>query len=401
MLLAPVATGNFVWSANPTSGRVAYIDAQTFAVQTAEAGNGPTYLAAVNDASHPTDDVAVVINVLSEDATLLRVGSHGTLSTQAYASTADANSWSISSTGHWGIAWTDSTFVSNLDPTQGFQFLAVMDLTASTTGASPRPSTILAAGYRPVQVAFKKDDSRAFAVTEDGISVIDLTQPQPVVIRQDPLSAAAQMGTITVDASFPVVDAAASDAGTDAGTPGSSDDASSDGSAVVNAADAGTPTASAPDVSFTPDGAYALVRQDGVSAITIDALADGSLTSVPLPAAPTDLTVSPGGDFAVAVLRDTSTVVILPIPAVIGHPEAMTTIPIPGQLVGRALVSADSKSVVLFTTVAPIDSITVLTLGSPATYRTVALHAAVQAVFLRPTASAPSSSTSRRPSARP
>jgi hypothetical protein len=382
---APVATGNFVWSANPTSGRVAYIDAQTFAVQTAEAGNGPTYLAAVNDASHPTDDVAVVINVLSEDATLLRVDSHGTLSTQTYASTADANSWSISPTGRWGVAWTDSTFVSNPDPTQGFQFLAVMDLTASTTGAPPKPSTILAAGYRPVQVAFKKDDSRAFAVTEDGISVIDLTQPQPAVIRQDPLSAAAQMGTTTVDASFPFVDAAASDAaidaGTDAGTPAPSGDASSDGSAVVNAADAGTATASAPDVSFTPDGAYALVRQDGVSAITIDALADGSLTSVPLPGAPTDLTVSPGGDFAVAVLRDTSTVVILPIPAVIGHPEAITTIPIPGQLVGRALVSADSKSVVLFTTVAPIDSITVLTLGAPATYRTVALHAAVQAVF--------------------
>jgi hypothetical protein len=381
---APVATGNFVWSANPTSGRVAYIDAQTFAVQTAEAGNGPTYLAAVNDASHPTDDVAVVINVLSEDATLLRVDSHGTLSTQTYASTVDANSWSISSTGHWGVAWTDSTFISNPDPTQGFQFLAVMDLTAPATGAPPKPSTILAAGYRPVQVAFKKDDSRAFAVSDDGISVIDLTQPQPVVIRQDPLSAAAQTGTITVDASFPIVDAAASDAASDSGTdaaPGSSDDASSDSAAVVNAADAGTPTASAPDVSFTPDGAYALVRQDGVSAITIDALADGSLTSVPLPAAPTDLTVSPGGDFAVAVLRDTSTVVILPIPAVIGHPEAMTTIPIPGQLVGRALVSADSKSVVLFTTVAPIDSITVLTLGSPATYRTVALHAAVQAVF--------------------
>jgi hypothetical protein len=377
---APVATGNFVWSANPTSGRVAYIDAQTFAVQTAEAGNGPTYLAAVNDASHPTDDVAVVINVLSQDATLLRVDSHGALSTQTYASTADANSWSISSTGHWGVAWTDSTFISNPDPTQGFQFLAVMDLTASATGAPPKPSTILAAGYRPVQVAFKKDDSRAFAVTEDGISVIDLTQPQPVVIRQDALSAAAQIGTITVDASFPIVDAAPSDAGTDAGTPVSSDDAS-DGSAVVDVADAGTATASAPDVSFTPDGAYALVRQDGVSAITIDALADGTLTSVPLPSTPTDLTVSPGGDFAVAVLRDTSTVVILPIPAVIGHPEAITTIPIPGQLVGRALVSADSKSVVLFTTVAPIDSITVLTLGSPATYRTIALHAAVQAVF--------------------
>jgi hypothetical protein len=373
---APVATGNFVWSANPTSGRVAYIDAQTFAVQTTEAGNAPTYLAAVNDASHPTEDVAGVINVLSQDATLLRVDAQGSLTTETYASTVDANSWAISQTGRWGIAWTNSTFVSNPDPTQGFQSLAVMDLTAVAPGSQPPPSTILAVGYRPVQIAFNKDDSRAFAVTEDGISVIDLTQAEPVVIRQDALSTATLGGPVLVDASTPMGDA---------GTPISPGDASSDGSATedggANDIDAGTATANAPDVSFTPDGAYALVRQDGLSTITIDTLADGTLTTVPLPSPPTDLTISPLGGFAVAVLRDTSTVVILPLPGIVANPSGITTIPITGQLVGRALVSADAKSVLLFTTVAPVDSITVLTLGPPTTYRTVALHGAVQAVF--------------------
>src|SRR3954451_24473699 len=38
---APVATGRFVWVANPKSGRVAYIDATTLQVRTVEAGNGP------------------------------------------------------------------------------------------------------------------------------------------------------------------------------------------------------------------------------------------------------------------------------------------------------------------------------------------------------------------------
>ena len=42
-----MATGNIVWSANPTSGRVAYIDATTFNVQTTEAGNGPGVYEAV------------------------------------------------------------------------------------------------------------------------------------------------------------------------------------------------------------------------------------------------------------------------------------------------------------------------------------------------------------------
>jgi hypothetical protein len=378
---APVATGNFVWSANPTSGRVAYIDAKTFDVKTAEAGNGPTYLAAVNDAAHPNEDVAVVLNVLSQDATLLRVDASGHLTTESFASTVDANSWSISPGGKWAIAWTDATFVSNPDPTQGFQFVAVMNL---ETGA---PSTILAVGYRPAQVAFTKDESHAFAVTEDGISVIDLTSALPLVVRQDALqaSAAAQ---------------ASPDASTNDGASGSAGDpdASGDGAVSTEAGadgstlrpedagtpatqDAGAPTSPTPDVSFTPDGAYALVRQDGVAEITIDALATGTLTAVPLSSAPTDLTIAPGGDFAIAVLRDTSTVAVLPLPGVVGQPGAVTTIPVPGQTIGRALISADEKSVVLFTTVAPVDSLTVVTLGPPAAIRTVSMHAAVQAVF--------------------
>jgi len=310
---APVATGNFVWTANPTSGRVAYINATTFDVQTTPAGNGPTYLAAVPDATHPDDDVAVVLNVLSEDATLLRVAPQGGLTTQTYASTVDANSWAISSSGHWGVAWTDATFVTNPDPTQGFQSVAVMDLSAvSTDPQLPGPSTLLAVGYRPVEVAFSSDDSRAFAVTEDGISVIDLKDGTPTVIRQDPLAAPSNPGA---------ADAAPS--GNDASgatlEAGGGDDAAVDD-------DAAAATSVAPDVSFTPDGTYALVRRDGVTNVTIDSLVDGTLTTIPLPSAPTDLTVSAAGDFAVAVLRDTSTVVLLPIPGIIADPRSFTSI---------------------------------------------------------------------------
>src|SRR5580693_6170714 len=44
---SPVATGNVVWIANPTSGLVAYIDSSSFSVQTVAAGDAPTYLAAI------------------------------------------------------------------------------------------------------------------------------------------------------------------------------------------------------------------------------------------------------------------------------------------------------------------------------------------------------------------
>jgi hypothetical protein len=369
---APVATGNFVWTANPTSGRVAYINASTFEVKTTAAGNGPTFLAAVADVAHPGDDVAIVLNVLSQDATLLRVNAQGTLTTQTYPSTVDGNSWAVSPSGHWAIAWTDATFVSNPDPTQGFQSVAVMDLSATVPNpVYPAPSTVLAVGYRPSEVAFA-GDTRAYAVTQDGISVIDLTGPEPLVIRQDPLAAA----TLPPGNGGPPIGEAGLD--NDASTGDAGDDGGGDGGASTS--DAGTASGT-PEVSFTPDGSYALVRRDGLASITIDSLADGTLTTIPLPSPPTDLTVSQAGDFAVAVLRDTSTVAVLPLPGIVSNPSGVTTIPVPGQVIGRALITGGGKSVVLFTTVAPIDSITVLTLSPTRSIRTIPLHAPVQAVF--------------------
>src|SRR5688572_27990386 len=55
--LVPVVTGKFVWSAKPTSGRVALIDASSLAVRVLNAGFGPRYLAAIPDGGG-----AIVIN---------------------------------------------------------------------------------------------------------------------------------------------------------------------------------------------------------------------------------------------------------------------------------------------------------------------------------------------------
>jgi len=367
---SPVATGNVVWIANPTSGLVAYIDATTFDVETVEAGNGPTYLAAVPD---PTDDVAIVLNVLSQDATLLRDHA-GTLSAKTFPSTSDANSWGISTSGRWAIAWTNSTLITTTDPTQGFQDIAVLDLSGA------RPPQTLSVGYRPSQVAFSGDETRAFAVTQDGISVVDLLGgSQPSVVANFPLNApvAASTGATPVDGS-------ASDGSLDASVKGPVDDAG-----TTFAEDASSGSSATPDVSFTPDGSYALVRTDGASAITVISLADGTATAVPLSSPPTDLDMSPDGTFALAVLRDDSAVVTLPIPGIFSDPTSFTTTTITGEVVGRAIVTPKTSTgqfALLFTTAAAIDRLTVLTLQTTPTYRTIVLHAPVLAVF--PTADA-------------
>ncbi|HLK37364.1 MAG TPA: hypothetical protein VKU41_11470 [Polyangiaceae bacterium] len=380
---SPVATGNVVWIANPTSGRVAYIDATTFAVQTVGAGNGPTYLAAVPD---PTDDVAIVLNVLSQDATLLR-DHQGTLSTTTLPSTPDANAWSVSSNGKWAVAWTDATQVPTAAPTQSFQDIAVMNLATATT-------SFLNVGYRPSQIAFS-GDSAAYAVTQDGITVIDLTGAQPAVTKNLPLPAAAP--PTTYDAG-PEAGADAAEAGADAARQVAVDasmsdaaqapsDAGEDAPQPVTTPAQATPDASAagstPDVSFTPDGAYALVRIDGLSSVTVIALATGTSTTIPLPSPPTDLTISPTGDFAMAVLRDQSAVVTLPLPGIVSNPASMTVTTVAGQVIGRAIVTKKGNTALLFTTVGQglKGALTVLTLKPTPSYRTVTLYAPVLAVF--------------------
>jgi len=368
----PVSTRNVVWVANPASGRVAYINAQTFSVQTVEAGDGPTYLAAVSD---PTDDVAIVQNVLSQNITLLRVhpGSLATPTTTVFPSTADANSWAVSQSGRWAIAWANAAQITNPDPTQGFQQVAVIDTT------QVRPATILAVGYRPVSIAFS-GDSHAYAVTQDGITGIDLLGgTQPSVTQNFPLVASGE----------PEADAATTADGsssTDASLPGAVDAANGDGGpsgtvSAVGSPSAGTGGSGVPDVSFTSDGLYALARTDGVLAINVVSLQDGKSTAVVMPALPTDLTVSPDGTFAVAVLRDTSTVAILPLPGIVTDPTSFSTVKIPGQTIGRAIVTAGGKTVLLFETAAAIDALSVLTLQPTPTFFTVALHAPVLAVF--------------------
>jgi hypothetical protein len=380
---SPVATGRIVWTANPTSGRVAYVDAVTFGVQTVQAGDGPTYLAAVPSTDpSPTSEAAIVINVRSQNATLLRrdvqSDAQSGLRSTTFPSTADANSWAMSPSGRWAIAWTNSALVTNADATQSFQDIAVLDLTAATTG-SLGTAAMLNVGYRPSQIVFSKDELHAFAVTQDGISVIDLGG----------VPAATRLYVISSPAG---ADASAPDASpADASDAGGGDAAAPDGSAPTPA---GTATPGAPDVSFTADGAYALVRRDGVAAITVVALDDGSLTQVALPSAPTDLTVAPDGTFAVAVLRDSSTVAFLPLPGITTDPSSYTTTVIAGETVGRAIVAEDvttgptpgPASVLLFTTVGGIDRFTVLTLGPSPSVRTIALHAPIVAVFPTPDA---------------
>src|SRR5690606_16463846 len=113
--------------------------------------------------------------------------------------------------------------------------------------------TRISVGYRPTQVALNQQETRAFVVSDPGISVLDLTGKEPSIIRELFLP--------------------------DGG----------DGQAR--------------DVSFTPNGELAFVRLSRRAEVLIIRTEDDARVTVPLPAEVTDLDLSGDGSLAVAVMR--------------------------------------------------------------------------------------------------
>lgn len=322
---APVATGKFVWIANPDSGRVAYINAATLEINVLDAGNGPEFVAAVPDAN---DDVALVLNKLSDDATLFRAAEGGEVSAVTYPLPSSGNGWAVSGNGHFAIAWTDARAVANADPIDGFQDVTVLDLTSE--GAF-YPLTV---GYRPSAIGFDDAAKHAFAVTQDGITVISLDGPAPAVTKNIKLSA------------------------------------SPSGDAVKQ------------DVAITPDGSYALLRREGESSVGVYSLSTGEHVDVLLGGPVTDVDLSPDGQVAVAVIRDTGSVSLLPIPAIVSDPTAFATIQIPDTLIGSAALPEESSLAFLYTNAVASNFLTVIdTKDAAKAPQLFKLWAPIQSVF--------------------
>ncbi len=286
----PVATDHYVWTANPLSGMVALIDARDRSVRTAPAGFGPTYLAAVPTPEGSDESRAIVINVLSQDAHLLIARADGEIdSYRINGIHSGANSWAVSPGGRWAVAWTNVADVTDPDPIEGFQDISVIDLDA--VGEDTVEATRLSVAFRPTRLFISDDETRAFAVTEPGITVIDLGGSSPRVTED-----------------LPVV------------SDGAIDDPA------------------ARDVTVTPDGQFALVRREGSSDVGIVSMDTGDIVTVPLSAPVTDLDLSGDGSIAVAVVR--SRAVPVPVGAggttgasgAAGAPTAGSA----GQMVGAA-----------------------------------------------------------------
>jgi hypothetical protein len=330
---APVVTGRFIWSANPESGRVALVDALTHEVTTVPAGLSPRYLAAIGGDS---PNRAIVLNTGSADATLFRQGADGALSQLQIPTHQDATAWTVSAGGRWAIAWSDARELGALDPTEGLQDVTVIDL-----AVDPPRSERFSVGYRPLGVTIDASESRAYAVTFDGISVIELGDTPRVSNDVILLSPEEQLaGTL------------------------------------------GEPVLS--DVPLTRDGRYALVRFAGGPSLKVIELATGRSQVLELPGEVSDVDIAGDTERAVAVVRETGQVAVFDLGAALADPSAVALFGFEGESIGSTALPETGTAALFFTTASDSDRLAILDTAAAAAQRVVSLKAPITAVFASP-----------------
>lgn len=328
---SPIATGRFVWTTNPTSGRVARIDSVSLEVKTAEAGDGPTYLVAVPRPAAPETSTALVINVRSNDATRLDSDASGAIRAETLPLHAGANAWAVSKSGRWALAWTDSSDFAGADPTDAYQDVSVLDLSTDPPG-----STRLSVGYRPSRAFIADDEQHAYFVVESGITVIDLGQLGPIVLADVPLT------------DDPLDEPASR------------------------------------DVSVLPSGDLAVVRREGSPELGLVSLLDGSRRSITLADAISDVDVSADGKTAIAVSRLAGEVALVPLPEAFDDASRVTRATIGDETIASVSIAGEGARAVLYTNGTASDRVTLLDVATGASdfdYRTLALKAPVLGVF--------------------
>lgn len=359
----PHAGAHFVYVANPDSNNIAVIDARTLAIQTVEAGAGPRFLQTFG-----TADAAIVLNTVSNDATIVRTDAVSGTSTVARVPVErGSNAIAVAPDGQHAIVYFNDAFSSPGSTPGSFQHVTVVKLEAGADA-----STSMTIGYRASRVFFSNNGKMGFVVTEDGVNVLNLA---------------------TIDQNGP---------------------------SIADIVDYGTPgLGKAPDVSVTPNGLYALAREPKGSALRLVDLTTGTMRRLDLasvgggtdagasprfdagaatgdggdampPPVPgqvtvTDVDLEPLGTYALAVLRERSGVVRIPIPGAFDGTSPATLTSVPGELIGSVTLTPKGKYALLFTTVVPTNErMTILALDGKSAPRSIQLRKSVASIAVAP-----------------
>lgn len=409
----PSAGERYVYAANPDSNSVAVIDSETLAIQSVEAGDTPTFLQSLGGR-----DAAIVLNVRSDDATIIRT-SDGVSRTSTVDVVSGSNAIAVGPDGRHAVVYFNVDLRSS-GPSGSFQDLSVILLDADGEDRSVG----MTVGFRPSAVHFSEDGSRAFVVTEDGVSVLDfdaIREEGSHIARTVPLGDATQAEALDVsvtpdgkyalarpagegmlrladledpDATLRTLDLTqifrrarlpAAQAGGDAGADTQSD-TNGETTTEVLGIDAGGDAGA--DGGTTGQSATQDAASDNSTSTGNDATQD---TAEPAPdddelefTEITDVDLAPTGQFAIAVFRDRRTILKLPVPEAFDDLDAVSVITVGNEIVGSVDIAPNGERALLYTTALETNErLTILDLNDE-TLEVVRLPKSVKAVTISP-----------------
>ncbi len=293
---APEGSPNFVYIPAAGTDNLVKISGASLQVTLVEVGDRPILAKTV-----PGHDAVLVINAGSDDVAYVRSSATGD-TIDFLPISPHANTLIVSPDGTSAVAFYD-----HAHPIPGEPAGSLQDVTLFRLGDKPEVAH-LAVGFHPTSVAYRKDGTQAFVVTDDGVCVIHPATAQdgdivpPIALSKDPLDKPAER-----------------------------------------------------EVQITSDGAWAIVRQSGLNGLNAVHLASKKLATLALNAAPTDLDLLPDGSAALAVVRDTGEVAIVTLPADPTEVLEATVLSTGSLIAGLAQITEDGKTALLYTTAAGIE----------------------------------------------
>lgn len=323
---APISAQRFVYVAMTAQDELARIDGLTLAVIATPVGKAPREVATI-----PGSDGAVVLDSENGTATIVRPSGLGD-AIRVLPTLQHLNRLDIDPTGSYAVAWFDlqkAIAENGISGIGSFQDVTVISLAQGSEHAVD-----LTVGFRPRNVQFDAAGTHGYVVTQDGVSAIDLayaTGHEPAIVPP-----------------IPVADPSVSP-----------DDL---------------------EVQIVATGAYAAVRQAGLSALRIVDLSTGTAREVPLGSPATDIDLAPDGSRVYAVARDAAQLAIVDVASATAQ-----TVDLSDATLGSLTVSRDGTRALLYTNAVLDERITMVKLDQPGfPHVTWPLKKSVRAVGISP-----------------
>lgn len=310
-LSRPTASANFVFVANRTRGTLAKIaiDVRAIRISSVRVGADPRLIA-----THAPTDMAVVLNEGSSSVTVVHAAPIGQ---DDVAFTIDvtkhANRLALSPDGRVGFAWYDNRLAE-----PGDRPGSLTEVTAFHTSNEDGRSFQLSVGVNVREVEFSNDGSRAYILSDDGISEVALE-------------------SINEDRFFPPVRIAGR------------------GEDIPLGKDREILVAEASDLALVRIGERASIRM-------VD-LRDGNVRDLGLPGIPSDVDLVAGTSTVLVSLRDSEQLGILDLDEFgTGELSPIDWLDLEGQPVGQTVLAPEGDRLLVFSAVADSERISVVDL---------------------------------------